>query len=38
LRMGPAPYLSDRQIQEALSILAAIVRAPADFPKEDRAP
>jgi kynureninase len=27
LRLGPAPYLSDRQIEEAMAILGECVRA-----------
>ncbi len=38
LRLGPAPYLSDRQIEESLSILAAIVGAPGDLREENRSP
>lgn len=38
LRLGPAPYLSDRQIERAIEILGAIVRARAPIAKSGAIP
>jgi len=32
LRLGPAPYLSDRQLQDAIGVLGAVVREHAPAP------